>query len=218
MTNRRVAKFEGGITEMSLESMTPKPIIAVVGTKDFSAKFDPALPEHLEEFAFRVGEEIARSECWLICGGLTGVMEAVAQGAKNNDGFTIGIIPGAVRDLNDDSKKKWPNAFIDVAIFTGLDRERDKVIVNSCDAMIALPGSNQPDKGKGTRYEINFAIENGTPVALHEYWSRVDDPISVSSSTVRYFTEEDAEDAVNTASAAIPHRSHKKTTSRRPRR
>jgi uncharacterized protein (TIGR00725 family) len=194
---------------MSLESMAPKPIIAVVGTKDFSAEFDPPLPEHLEELAFSVGEEIARNECWLICGGLTGVMEAVARGAKNKGGFTIGIIPRAVRNLEDKEKNKWPNAFIDVAIFTGLGRERDKVIVNSCDATIALPGSNQSDKG--TRYEIEFARETGTPVVLHPYWNTVKPPVVESNLLVQYFTN--ANDAVNLARAAVS-RSHD-TTRRR---
>jgi len=174
----------------------------------------------LESIAETVGEKVATDDYWLLCGGLTGVMEAAARGAKNIGGFTIGIIPKAVRELEDNDKDEWPNRFIDVAIFTGLgggvDGGRGAVIGNSCDAMIALPGSNKLTRG--TRPEINFAIDNEIPVALHEYWSRVDDPIERKPG-VQYFTEaRDAVNAVKKASAAIPHPSHNKTTSRRPRR
>jgi uncharacterized protein (TIGR00725 family) len=157
-------------------------------------------------------------------------MEAAACGAKNEGGLTIGIIPKAVRELEDNDKDEWPNRFVDVAIFTGLgggingDREdrkgRNVVIVNSCDAMIALPGTNNPHRG--TRSEINFAIKNGTPVVLDKYWRDVQDPGPPAESaerprTVRYFTEADAEDAVNMALEAIEENSHRrhKTTVRR---
>ena len=216
---------------MSSESMA-KPIIAVVGAKDFSREYDPPLPEYLEELALRVGGEIAKHNCWLLCGGLTGVMEAVARGAKNENGTTtIGIIPEAVRKLKDNEKDEWPNGWIDVAIFTGLGGGvkkgvgRNAVIGNSCDVMIGLPGSNKKDRNYGTRSEIDFAIEHGTPVVLHEYWKRVRDPgpIDDSKSGVQYFTERDAEEAVSMAEEAvslavdaISQRSHK-TTVRRSR-
>src|SRR5215211_5929466 len=160
--NSTTGKVEGGITEMSLESVACKPIIAVVGTKNFKADLRPALPPDLESIAETVGEKVATDDYWLLCGGLTGVMEAAARGAKNIGGFTIGIIPKAVRELEDNDKDEWPNRFIDVAIFTGLgggvDGGRGAVIGNSCDAMIALPGSNKLTRG--TRPEINFAIDN----------------------------------------------------------
>jgi hypothetical protein len=63
MTNRRVAKFKGGIMEMSLESAARKPIIAVVGTKTFNSdEFDPPLPLDLEDFAQTVGETALAAE------------------------------------------------------------------------------------------------------------------------------------------------------------
>lgn len=202
---------------MSLESVARKPIIAVVGTKDFKAHLRPPLPPDLKSIAETVGKEVATNKCWLLCGGLTGVMEAAACGAKNIGGFTIGIIPKAVRELEDNHKDEWPNRFIDVAIFTGLgggvNGGRNEVIVNSCDAMIALPGSNRPDPDRGTRSEINFAIEKGVPVVLYKYWRDVKDPIAESTPTVQYFTA-DAEEAVSKALAAISDGRHK-TTSRR---
>jgi hypothetical protein len=89
------------------------------------------------------------------------------------------------------------------------------VIVNTCDAMIALPGSNQ--EKKGTRFEIERAKETGTPVVLHPYWKTVKKtdkspgPVVESNPMVQYFT--DVNDAVNRAGAAIS-RSHD-TTRRR---
>ena len=44
--------------------------------------------------AFRVGQAIGEAGAILICGGLGGVMEAAASGAKKAGGFTVGILPG----------------------------------------------------------------------------------------------------------------------------
>ena len=61
-------------------------IIAVVGN------YDP--PPHVYDLAEGVGKELARRGISLVCGGLTGVMEAVCKGAKSENGTTIGILPG----------------------------------------------------------------------------------------------------------------------------
>ena len=46
------------------------------------------------QIAYRVGQLIAENEAILICGGLIGVMEASAKGAKQAGGMTVGILPG----------------------------------------------------------------------------------------------------------------------------
>jgi uncharacterized protein (TIGR00725 family) len=45
------------------------------------------------EIAYVVGKEIALHGAVLITGGLGGVMEAASKGARDQDGFVIGIIP-----------------------------------------------------------------------------------------------------------------------------
>ena len=44
--------------------------------------------------AEEVGKEIGRAGHLLICGGLGGVMEAAAKGAKSQGGMSVGILPG----------------------------------------------------------------------------------------------------------------------------
>ncbi|MCL4298026.1 MAG: DUF4440 domain-containing protein [Anaerolineae bacterium] len=201
-----------------------RPIIGVVGKGHFKGKF-----QQYEECAEQIGKEIACKGYWLLCGGLAGVMEAAARGAREAEGLTIGILPKAIANINDGNKSKaWPSSHIDIAIFTGLgggirrQKEdgsctcgRNVVIVNSCDAIIALPGSNKTDKG--TRSEIDCAIECQVPVVLHRFWETVSNPgpIPESGLLVQYY--DTAEDAVEKAVAAIKQRelTIKLTTSRR---
>ena len=58
--------------------------------------------------ADEVGAEIARQGAILVCGGLGGVMEAAARGAKLAGGLTVGIVPGI--------EAGEANAFIDVPV------------------------------------------------------------------------------------------------------
>ncbi len=44
--------------------------------------------------AYKVGQEIAERGGIVVCGGLSGVLEAACKGAKGQGGLTIGILPG----------------------------------------------------------------------------------------------------------------------------
>ena len=79
-------------------------VIGVIGESAFS---DPAHDALAEE----VGRRIAASGCALICGGLGGVMEAAARGAREAGGVTIGGLPGPTR--------AEANPHIDIAIGGG---------------------------------------------------------------------------------------------------
>jgi len=102
------------------------------------------------ELAFRVGELIAEAKAVVICGGLSGVMEAVCKGAKAKGGTTIGILPGL--------ETADANMWVDYPIATGLGHGRNMVIVNSAQALIAI------SSGYGTLSEIAFALSSGKKV------------------------------------------------------
>jgi uncharacterized protein (TIGR00725 family) len=115
---------------------------------------DPQTPHH--EVAFQVGRAIAERGAALVCGGLTGVMEHAARGARAAGGLTIGLLPG------DDPSAA--NEFIDVAIATGLGHGRNAVLVLSADGVIAIGG------GLGTLSEIALALRSGRPAIGIRTW------------------------------------------------
>ncbi|MFH1783507.1 MAG: TIGR00725 family protein [bacterium] len=106
--------------------------------------------------AERVGEQIAKAGAHLVCGGLGGVMEHAAKGAREAGGTTIGILPG--------KDKKEANPYIDIPIVTGLSYARNILVVSTCDVVIALPGKY------GTLSEIAFALNIGKSVIGIETW------------------------------------------------
>ena len=123
------------------------PLVAVVGGSDCT-------PQEAE-WAAAVGRLIAERGAVLLCGGLGGVMEAAARGAKAAGGLTIGILPG--NDAAD------ANASIDVALATGMGEMRNALIVRAAQALIAIGG------GWGTLSEIALARRTSTPVVgLHD--------------------------------------------------
>ncbi len=108
------------------------------------------------EVAFEVGREIARRGAVLVCGGLGGVMEAAAGGARSAGGCTVGILPGTDRaDANPD---------VDVVVVTGMGIARNLLVVRSSDALVAVDG------GPGTLSEIAFALQLGVPVVGIGTW------------------------------------------------
>lgn len=125
------------------------PVVAVIGESQFS---DPA---H-EALAEEVGRLIASAGYTLVCGGLTGVMEAACRGARAAGGRTIGLLPGGDPDE--------ANPFVEVVIPTGLGQMRNVVIVLTADALIAVGG------GYGTLSEIGHALRYGKPVIGLRTW------------------------------------------------
>jgi uncharacterized protein (TIGR00725 family) len=84
------------------------------------------------KIAHDVGKRIAEKGAILVCGGLSGVMEAAARGAKEAGGLTIGILPGnSIEDAN---------AHIDVPIATGLGYSRNSLVAMNADVLIAVDG------------------------------------------------------------------------------
>jgi len=100
--------------------------------------------------AFKVGRLLGERGAILVCGGLGGVMEAAARGAKEAGGMTIGILPGGER--ND------ANSSIDVPFATGLGYTRNSLVALNADAIIAVDGEY------GTLSEIAYGIIYGKTV------------------------------------------------------
>ena len=125
-----------------------KKIIAVVGGR----KTEKALLSEAEA----IGKLIARNGATLVCGGLGGVMQAAARGAKAEGGLTVGILP-----QND---SKGANQYIDIPIATGLGIGRNVIIARTADALIAVGGAY------GTLSEIAYALQMGKPVVGIKTW------------------------------------------------
>ncbi|MDP2924420.1 MAG: TIGR00725 family protein [Candidatus Omnitrophota bacterium] len=123
--------------------------IAVVGGHKCSRKH--------YKIAQKLGELIAQEGWTLICGGRTGVMEAVCKGAKSKGGLTVGILPSY--DAKD------VNPYVDIKIPTGLGYARNVFVVRAADIVIAISGHY------GTLSEIAFAFNEGKKVLGIDTWN-----------------------------------------------
>ena len=162
---RRAALGRGG-------TATPvRPIVAVVGGSTCSPDQTVA--------AAMVGRLLAEAGAVILCGGLGGVMEAVAMGARAAvGGVTVGILPGP--------DPAAANQYIDVPIATGMGEMRNALIVRGAQAVIAIGG------GVGTLSEIALALRIGTPVVgLHDsFEGKVDIPrVTSPAEAVRWALE-----------------------------
>lgn len=124
-------------------------IIAVIGGSE--------APEAVLAQAEVVGRELAKRGCILICGGHRGVMEAACRGASEAGGLTIGVMP--------EDDRSQANPYIRIPIVTGIGLARNRTIVLSADAVIAIDG------GYGTLSEIAYALQAGKPVVGLGTWS-----------------------------------------------
>jgi uncharacterized protein (TIGR00725 family) len=114
-------------------------------------------PTDVLEDAEEVGRLLAEAGITLVCGGLSGVMEAAARGAAEAGGEVIGIVPG------DDPATANPHCTHVVA--TGAGETRNLAVAASGDAVIAIGGE------WGTLSEIAFACRLGRPVVALRTWT-----------------------------------------------
>lgn len=129
--------------------------------------------------AERAGRSVAGAGAVLVCGGLGGVMEAAARGAKQAGGFTIGLLPGTHRMA--------ANEYIDLPIATGLGHFRNFLVAQTVDALIAIAGRY------GTLSEMAMGLTLGKTVVGLGSWD-VEGVVSAPS----------PEEAVRLALASIP--------------
>lgn len=131
---------------------------------------------------------IARRQAILICGGMGGVMEAAAAGAKEAGGITIGILPG--------NSASAANPYIDIPIVTDIGNARNVINVLTSQAIIAVHGAY------GTLSEIALALKCGTPVVGLQTWKLID-PGGVA--TLDISAADTPEEAVDRALELIRH-------------
>ena len=113
----------------------------------------------VEQWAEQVGALLAQDDVVVVCGGLGGVMAAVARGATVAGGISVGIVPSY--------EAKSANSSISITIASGLGHARNVLVVASGDAVIALPGSY------GTLSEIALALKLGKTVIGIQAWHEV---------------------------------------------
>jgi len=118
------------------------PYVAVIGASN-ATEWELTMAEQL-------GHELATAGAVVVCGGLGGVMNAVARGSEAAGGVSIGILPGD--DRVDASRH------LTVALATGFGEARNVIVARSADAVIAVGGEF------GTLSEIALALKMGTPV------------------------------------------------------
>jgi uncharacterized protein (TIGR00725 family) len=131
--------------------------------------------------AYRVGELLAQRGAVVVCGGGSGVMAAVAAGARSAGGLVVGVLPGADRST--------ASADLTAAVVTNLGQARNVVVVSSADAVIVVGGS------WGTLSELAHAMRRGgVPVVTLGGWRVVDDHGDPVPGPVAAATPEEAVD------------------------
>ena len=129
--------------------MSGEPYVAVVGSGTAS--------EELYEDARQIGRLVAERGGTVICGGRSGVMEAVARGVAEIGGTAVGILP--------DEDRGSANEYLTYSVATGTGHARNLAVVCSGDVVIAVGGEY------GTLSEIGLALKVGRPVVALESWA-----------------------------------------------
>lgn len=129
-----------------MTSPARRPQIAVVGSASG--------PMELMEEAEALGRALVDEGWRIVCGGLGGVMRAVARGAHASPCATGGDVVGILPGLHAADANPW----IDIVVPTGLQHARNVLVVSSADVVVALGG------GAGTLSEIAMAWQHHKPV------------------------------------------------------
>lgn len=125
--------------------------VAVVG--------DNSPSPDVTQWAEEVGQLLAKNDVVVICGGLGGVMAAVARGAATQGGTTVGILPTYDAASG--------NSSLSIVIPSGVGHARNVMVVASGDAVIALPGLY------GTLSEVALALKLGKAVIGVNAWGDI---------------------------------------------
>lgn len=127
---------------------TPGTYVAVVGS-------GIAIGD-LYEKAREVGRLVAERGGVVVCGGLSGAMEAAARGATENGGTAIGILP--------DKSRGRTSGYLSYFVATGTGQARNLAVVCSGDVVVAVGGQY------GTLSKAGLALKAGRPVVSLGSW------------------------------------------------
>ncbi|MFN4153885.1 MAG: hypothetical protein ACK4HF_04475 [Paracoccaceae bacterium] len=108
-----------------------------------------ATPEQLA-MAEALGEALAVAGIPVLCGGKTGVMEAVARGCTQNGGFCLAFLP--------EDDWRVANDFVTLPLATGIGKARNVLIAQASAVLIAVGGEY------GTLSEVAFGLHFDKPV------------------------------------------------------
>jgi hypothetical protein len=123
--------------------------------------------------AEKMGRLIAENGYILVNGGMKGVMDASAKGAKSAGGLVIAILPG--------KSSAEANPYVDIAIPTGLGYMRNALVVLNSDVLVAIDGSY------GTLSEIAYSqIYNKTAFGLNTWNIKGVIPLSSPEEVIRH--------------------------------
>ncbi len=128
--------------------MNRGPYVAVVGSGETTGE--------LYDAAREVGRLVAERGGVVVCGGLSGVMEAAARGATEAGGVAIGILP--------DEDRRRANPYLSYCVATGAGHARNLAVVCSGNVVIAVGGEY------GTLSEMGLALKVGRPVVALKSW------------------------------------------------
>jgi uncharacterized protein (TIGR00725 family) len=106
--------------------------------------------------AEEVGRGLAEAGVTVVCGGGSGVMEAVSRATAEAGGEVIGIVPG--------TSPEDANEYCTHVVAAGIGHARNLTVVSSGEAVIAIGGE------WGTLSEIGFARVIGHEVVALRSW------------------------------------------------
>ncbi|MFE3192291.1 LOG family protein [Nocardia sp. NPDC059240] len=122
--------------------------IAVCGPRDCTPRDAAAARE--------VGRLLATAGATVLCGGGTGVMAAVTEGASRAGGLVIGIRP--------DTDRATACPGLSAVLYTNMGEARNAILIASADAVIIIGGS------WGTLSELALANHRATRVISLHGW------------------------------------------------
>jgi uncharacterized protein (TIGR00725 family) len=123
-----------------------------------------------QELAAPLGRWLASIGVHLLTGGGAGTMETVSRafaGVQPRAGLVVGVLPADLPDGVAVPRAGYPNAAVEIAIFTHLPlsgiagtdpRSRNHINILSSDVVIVLPGD------EGTESEMTLAVRYRKPV------------------------------------------------------
>jgi uncharacterized protein (TIGR00725 family) len=147
------------------------PLVAVIGAAEAN--------EQQYAQAQEIGARLGRAGVDIVCGGRSGVMEAVSRGCCEAGGAVIGLLPG--------TNPADANPWVTYPLATGLGHGRNALVAQAAPVVIAIAGEY------GTLSELAIALKTGRTVITLGGW--VDIPGVVPA--------QDAEQAVALALTAL---------------